>query len=167
MVFDKLPDSIWVLANGSWNFDDLLFVVQSWDRSFLSSDVGLDHEKLWLNVHGLPCECFTIDVGRQVASTFSSNHTLQIREFPCTNDFFFWLLVLIDLGQPLKSGTSFQLRFYAVRLVVYQYERPVPIYIVPYQASTIPILLPSMTLNCVQLGFPRKEFLNYIFSVKI
>lgn len=96
-IFVQIAYWDWVLDNGPSSFDDMLLVVRPWSQPLFLSNDGFGMERFWVQVRGLPRECWTFEVGQRVVSRFSRWPTLQIRELADSHERLFRILVELDL----------------------------------------------------------------------
>ena len=66
--FSSMYQMEWVERNGPWNFDNNLLLLTRWRKGLSVATITFTHSPFWVQVWGLPFDCMSKEVGRELGS---------------------------------------------------------------------------------------------------
>ncbi|KAF4361579.1 hypothetical protein F8388_007595 [Cannabis sativa] len=121
--FESAEDREWALDNSPWSFKGYTFVLRAWAPDIHGS-VTIDNMRLWVQVHNLPHEYFSIANGTLLGNMIGKVVRVELdEEKPMSWKLFIRVQIDINIGKPLCSGCFFDLASGVKRWIQFKYEK--------------------------------------------
>ncbi|KAF4392294.1 hypothetical protein F8388_012750 [Cannabis sativa] len=121
--FENNVDRDWALEHGPWSFKGYTFALRMWSPS-CEGCVSIDSIKLWVQIHNLPHEFFSIANGHLLGSLIGKVMKVELLEDnPMSWSLFLRVLVEVNIDKPLVSGCYFDLANGMKKWLQFKYEK--------------------------------------------
>ncbi|CAA0826959.1 Unknown protein, partial [Striga hermonthica] len=121
-IFGCKEDKEKVLAGVNWVFENQYLVLQDWREGLIASDPGFGEISLWVQVHKLPLNWLSIEVGRKIGKLFKKIKNVIVVKSGGVHGSYLRLLVSHDIAEPILRCTHIKLGEQRLG-VTFQYEK--------------------------------------------
>ncbi|KAF4394235.1 hypothetical protein F8388_005869 [Cannabis sativa] len=121
--FARAANRDWALANGPWCVRGYSLILQAWSP-VKSLSVKLDSMQVWIQIHSLPRDYFSVDNGSILGGKAGKVISVDLEEGqPALWKKFLRVLVELDVNLPLFSGCYFEVESGGNRWIQVKYEK--------------------------------------------
>lgn len=107
--FTTKRDHEFILRSGPWSFDRSMLVLNWISGEEQPSDLNMHYGSFWVRIYELPLMLRSKTMARKIESILEMFEQMDLKEAH-RNDQFPMIKVIIDLKDPLKSGTIVKIK---------------------------------------------------------
>ncbi|CAA0815833.1 Unknown protein, partial [Striga hermonthica] len=121
-IFANVADLQKVEGGTNWIFENQFLILRRWEPGMNSSAKCFSELNLWVQVHNVPLNWMTAEVGLKIGQIFKDVSNVVVTNLAYQGGRLIKLLVTVDLNEPLPRCTSIRLGSQIVT-VTFKYER--------------------------------------------
>ncbi|KAI7998068.1 Uncharacterized protein LOK49_LG10G02488 [Camellia lanceoleosa] len=122
-LFERVGDMHRIVDNGPYAIQGVLLIVDYWKPDWVLDRLIFDKMMVWVQLYGLPLECFTEEAGIRLGCTVGEVVKVDIDSLMPRNIHFLRLRVWVSLDKPLISGFFLKFRDGHQHWISCRYER--------------------------------------------
>ncbi|KAI7996137.1 hypothetical protein LOK49_LG10G02396 [Camellia lanceoleosa] len=122
-LFEWAGDMYRIVDNGPYAIQGALIIVDYWKPDLVLDRLIFDKMMVWVQLYGLPLECFTEEAGVRLGRTVGEVVKVDIDSLMPRNICFLRLRVWVSLDKPLISGFFLKFRNGQQHWISCRYER--------------------------------------------
>ncbi|CAA0805991.1 Unknown protein, partial [Striga hermonthica] len=121
-IFENQEDMLKVANGTNWIFENQFLILRKWKEGLRSTDKSFNELNLWVQIHNVPLNWLTSEVGLKIGKIFKSISNVLISNLGSQGGRLIKLLVTVDITEALPRCTTIRLGSQAVT-VTFKYER--------------------------------------------
>ncbi|KAI8004367.1 Uncharacterized protein LOK49_LG08G00945 [Camellia lanceoleosa] len=122
-LFERAGDMHRIIDNGPYAIQGALLIVDYWKPDLILDRLLFDKMMIWVQLYGLPLECFTEEAGVCLGRAVGDVVKVDIDSLMPRNIQFLRLRVWVSLDKPLISGFFLKFRDSQQHWISCRYER--------------------------------------------